>query len=102
MAITTNVNRKSALTNLGALAELCVVGATVELSVLASKLQNPGVSTPQRDHRLFCKAVKGNLLLRAVMLSVLIQHPLLFPKLVRAFRQAVVQLESVGAQSNPA
>lgn len=85
MAITVNVNRKSALTNLGALAELCVVGATVELSVLASKLQNPGVSTPQRDHRLFCKTVNGNLLLRAVMLSVFIQHPLLFPKVVRAF-----------------
>ena len=27
--------------------------------MLVSKLQNPGVSTPQRDHRLFCKAVKG-------------------------------------------
>ena len=85
MAITINVNRKSALTNLGTSAELGVVGASVEPSVLASKLQNPGVSTPQRDHRLFCKAVKGEILVRVVMLNRLIQHPLLLPKVVRAF-----------------
>ena len=85
MLVTTNVNTKSALTNLGASAELRVVGASVELSVLVSKLQIPSVSTPQRDHRLFCKAVKGKVLVRVVMLNVLIQHPLLFPKVVRAF-----------------
>ena len=94
MAITINVNRKSALTNLGTSAELGVVGTSAELgvvgtsvepSVLASKLQNPGVSTPQRDHRLFCKAVKGEILVRVVMLNMLIQHPLLLPKVVRAF-----------------
>ena len=85
MAITINVNRKSALTNLGTPAELGVVGASVEPRVLASKLQNPGVLTPQRDHRLFCKAVKGEILVRVVMLNMLIQHPLLLPKVVRAF-----------------
>ena len=85
MLITINVNMKSALTNLGASAELCVVGASVEPSVLVSKLQNPGVSMPQRDHRLFWKAVKGKVLVRVVMLNMLIQHPLLLPKVVRAF-----------------
>ena len=70
---------------MGVSVESGVVGASVEPSVLASKRQNPGVSTPQRDHRLFCKAVKGEILVRVVMLNMLIQHPLLLPMVVRTF-----------------
>ena len=83
MAITNNVSRKSALTNLG---------TPAELSELVSKLQNPGVSTPQPDHRLYCKAVNGEILVSVVKLNTLIQHPLLLPKAVRAFRQLDVQM----------
>ena len=76
MAIITNVSKKSALTNLGALAEL---------SELVSKLQNPGVLTPQLDHKLYWKAENEEILFRAVVFAMLIQHPLLFPKVLRAF-----------------
>ena len=76
MAITINVSRKSALTNLGTLAEL---------SELVSKLQNPGVLTPQPDHKLYCKEVNGEILVIAVTFNTLIQHPLLLPRVVNAF-----------------
>ena len=80
MVITANVSRKSALTE---------AGPSAELSVLVSKLQIPGVSTPQLDHRLFCRLVKTPILVRVVMFTTLIQHPLLFLKVFRAFRQPV-------------
>ena len=69
IAITTNVKSNSALTKFG---------DSAELSVLVCKLQNPGVSIPQRDHRLFDKVLR--VLpeeLKTVLLSTLIQHPLL-------------------------
>ena len=84
MAITANVSRKSALTK---------VGPPAELSVLLSRLQNPGVSTPQPDHRLFCKAVKGLMPVATVMLYMLIQQPLFLSEVVRAFRQPAVQVD---------
>ena len=76
MAITTNVSKKSALTNLGTLAEL---------SELVSKLQNPGVLTPQPDHKLYWKVENEEILLKVVVFIMLIQHPLLLPKVLRAF-----------------